>query len=115
MLVKLQDCYGQVVSSDVLLSGFYQMSQEQNEKIQPFSSHLEGTLNEICSCFPSLIPERDMDNQLMNQLFYGMYKTLWDSMCYLSDNNTIIYDQLMVAAQKAKGKATEEGNYSGKG
>ena len=76
ILAKLQDHYGHVVNSDVLLSSFYQMSQEQNEKIQMFSSHLEGTLNQLCSCFPMLIPEGDMDNQLENQLLYGMHKTL---------------------------------------
>ena len=36
-----------------------------------------------------------------------MHKTLWDSMSYLFNNNTITYNQLMVAAQKTEGKATE--------
>ena len=59
ILVELQDHYGQVVSSDVLLPAFYQMSQEQNEKIQTFSSHPEGTLKQLFSHFPMLIPEGD--------------------------------------------------------
>ena len=54
-----------------------------------------------------LIPEADMDNQLKNWLFYGIHKTLWDSMHYLFDNNTITYNQLMVATWRAEGKATE--------
>ena len=48
-----------------------------------------------------------MDNQLKNQLFYGMDKTLQDNMHYLFDNNTVTYNQLMVVAQKAEGKTTE--------
>ena len=91
ILVKLQDCYGHVVSSDVLLSGFYQMSQEWGEKIQTFSSHLESTLNQLHSCFLTLIPEGDMDNQLKNWIFCRMHKTLRHSMHYLFDKNTITY------------------------
>ena len=80
------------------------MSQKQNEMIQMFSSHLEET---YCSCFLILIPKGDMDNQLKNWLFYGMHRTLQDSILYLLDDNTISYNQLMVAAKKAEGEATE--------
>ena len=83
------------------------MSQEWNEKIQMFSSHLEGTINQLCIHFQTLVPEGDMDNELKNQQFYGMNKTLQDRMCYLYDNSTVTYSQLMVEAWKAEGKATE--------
>ena len=89
-------------------SGFYQMSQDQNEKKQMFSSCLKGTLNQFCSHFPTLIPEGDMVNQLKNQLFFGMHKTLGDSMCYLFNNNTITTISWWLQPKRLRGKPWKE-------
>ena len=56
--------------------GSIRCDKNEVKEIQMFSSHLEVTLNQLYSYFPTLTPEGDMDNQLKNQLFYGMHKTL---------------------------------------
>ena len=105
---KLENQYGQVASSDTLLQSFYQMVHEKGKHTQTFVARLEGSLNQLWLCFPSMVAKEDVGYQWKEKLFYGMSKPLCDGVQHLCDNPNINYTQLMVAAQKAEGEVAEK-------
>ena len=63
---------------------------------------MEGSLNQIQVKFPGMISNSEGEIKLRDRLFYGVLKTLRDSIQYLYDNLTVTYTQLLVAARKAE-------------
>ena len=45
--------------------------------------------------------------KLRDRLFYGVFKTLRDSIRYLYDNLTVTYTQLLVVARKSEAKVSD--------
>ena len=67
---------------------------------------MEGSLNQISVQFPRMISDAEAKVKLRDRLFYGVLKTLRDSIRYLYDNPTVRYTQLLVAVRKAEAKVS---------
>ena len=52
--------------------------------------------------FPGMISDSEAEIKLRDRLFYGVLKTLRDSIPYLYGNLSVTYTQLLVAARKAE-------------
>ena len=57
--------------------------------------------------FPGMNSYADAEIKLGDRLFYGVFKTLRDSIRYLYDNPTVTYTQLLVAARKAEAEVSD--------
>ena len=75
---------------------------EENERVQGYSTKVEGSLNQIQVKFPGMISDAEFEIKLRDRLFYRVLKTLRDSIRYLYDNPAVTYTQLLVAARKAE-------------
>ena len=56
--------------------------------------------------FPGIISDAEAEIELIDRLFYGVLKTLRDSIRYLYDNPAVTYTQLLVAARKAEAEVS---------
>ena len=65
-----------VASSDVIFKDFYQLKQEQNEKVQVFSIQLRDALTRLSLRFPDRAPKEDHDKTLKDHFFYGICSNL---------------------------------------
>ena len=81
---------------------FYGVHMEKNEKVQSYSTRMEGSLNQILVKFPGMISNAEAEIRLRDRLVYGVLKTLRDSIRYLYDNQAKTYTQLSVAARKGE-------------
>ena len=54
-----------------------------------------------------MISDAEVEVKLKDRLFYGVLKTLRDSIRYLYDNPTVTYTQLLVAARKAEAEVSD--------
>ena len=90
--------YEGVASSDVIFKDFYQLKQEQNEKVQVFSIQLRDTLTRLSLRFPDRVPREDHDKILKDCFFYGIHSDLQNSICHLYDDETVTFSQLLVKA-----------------
>ena len=90
--------YEGVASSDVIFKEFYQLRQEQNEKVQVFSIWLRDALTRLFLRFPDGSPKEDQDKTLKNHFFYGIHPDLRNSICHLYDKETVTFSQLLVKA-----------------
>ena len=68
--------YKGVASSDVIFKEFYQLRQEQNEKVQVFSIQLRDALTRLSLRFPVRAPKEDQDKTLKDHFFYGIHPDL---------------------------------------
>ena len=68
--------YKGVASSDVIFKEFYQLRQEQNEKVQVFSIQLRDALTRLSLRFPDRAPKEDQDKTLKDHFFYGIHPDL---------------------------------------
>ena len=57
--------------------------------------------------FPRMISDAEAKVKLRDRLFYGILKTLRDSVKYLYDNPTVTYTQLLVAAREAEAEVSD--------
>ena len=87
--------------SDCLLQDFNHLMQNRGVKVKLFASSLEEVFSCIQSQFPHLVNMEDEKN-LRDMLFYDMYKTLCDSICYLYDDAKVNYIQLLIVSRKAE-------------
>ena len=90
------------LSANGLLQDFYCLMQNKGEKIQLFASRLEEVFSHIQSQFPHLVHMEDEEKHLRDRLFYGMHKTLHDSIHYLYDDAKVSSIHLLIAARKAE-------------
>ena len=51
---------------------FYGVNMEKNEKIQSYSTGIEGSLNQIQVEFPGMISNAEAEIKLRDRLFYGV-------------------------------------------
>ena len=54
-----------------------------------------------------MISDVEAETNLRDKLFYGVIKTLQDSIRYLHDNPIVTYNQLLVAVRKAEGEVSD--------
>ena len=54
-----------------------------------------------------MISNAEAEIKLSNRLFYGVLKTLRDSIRYLYDNPAVTYTQLLVATRKAEAEVSD--------
>ena len=66
---------------------------ERNKKDQSYTTRMEGSLNQIRVTFPGMISNDEAEVKLRDRLFYGVLKTLRDSIRYLYNNPTVTYTQ----------------------
>ena len=86
---------------------FYGVHMEKNERVQSYSTRMEGSLNQILVKFPGMISDAEAEIKLRHRLFYGVLKTLRDSIRYLYDNPAVTYTQLLVAVSKAEAEVDD--------
>ena len=63
--------YEGVVSSDVIFKDFYQLKQEQNEKVQVFLIQLRDAFTRLSLRFLDRVPKEDQDKTLKDRFFMG--------------------------------------------
>ena len=80
---------------------------EKNEKVKSYGIRMEGSLNQIRVKFSGMISDVEAETKLRDRLFYGVLKTLQDSIRYLYDNPVLTYTQSLVAARKMKAEVSE--------
>ena len=98
VIVWLTQEYEGVASSDVIFKDFYQLKQEQNEKVQVFSIQLRDALTRLSLRFPGRVPKDDHDKILKDCFFYGIRSDLQNSIRHLYDEDTVTFSQLLVKA-----------------
>ena len=90
LFLNLKLHMGTVLGYDVQMHHFYMVHMEKNEKVQGYSTRMEGSLNQIQVKFPGMISNAEAEIKLRDKLFYGVHKTLRDSIRYLYDNPAVI-------------------------
>ena len=78
--------YEGVANSDMIFKEFYQLRQEQNEKVQVFSIQLRDALTRLSLRFPDRAPKEDQDKTLKDRFFYGICPDLQNSIRHLYDD-----------------------------
>ena len=99
VIIILTQEYEGVASSDVIFKDFYQLKQEQNEKVQVFSIRLRDTLTRLFIRFPDRVPKEDHDKILKDQFFYGIKPELCNSIRHLYDSKTVTFSQFLMKAR----------------
>ena len=61
------------------MNQFYGVHMERNEKNQGYAARMEGSLNHIQVRFPGMISHAEAEVKVRDRLFYGVLKTLRDS------------------------------------
>ena len=79
IISKLETAYGTVSEYDVLMQQFYGVHMERYEKVQSYATSMEGSLNQIQVKFPRMISDAAAKVKIIDRLFYGVLKTLKDS------------------------------------
>ena len=100
VIATLTQEYEGVSSSDVIFKDFYQLKQEQSEKVQVFSIHLRDMLTQLSIRFPDRVPKGDHDKILKDHFFYGIRSDIRNSICHLYDDGTVTFSQLLVKARQ---------------
>ena len=88
--------YEGVASSDMIFKEFYQLRQEQNEKVQVFSIQLRDALTRLSFRFPDRARKEDQDKTLKDHFFYGIHPDLQNSIRHLYDDEMVTFSQLLI-------------------
>ena len=88
---------------DRLQQDFYQLQQEKGEKVQHFAGRLEKAFKKLQEAFP----KRNQRNQLKEHLFHSVNQQTRDSMRYLYDRESTMYEVLLAAMKKAETERSE--------
>ena len=99
VIAVLTQEYEGVASSDVIFKDFYQLKQEQNEKVQIFLIRLRDTLTRLSLRFSDRVHKEDHDKILRDHFFYGICSDLQNSIRHLYDDETVTFSQLLVKAR----------------
>ena len=89
--------YEGVTSSDIVFKEFYQLEQEQGEKVQIFSIRLRDALTNLTSRFPERVLAKDHDKMLRDRFFYGIKAEMRNSIRHLYDKKVAFEELLMKA------------------
>ena len=92
--------YEGVASSDVIFKDFYQLRQEQSEKVQIFSIQLRDMLTRLSLRFPGRVPREDHDKILKDHFFYGIRSDLQNSIRHLYNDDMVTFSQLLVKVRR---------------
>ena len=68
--------YEGVASSNMIFKDFYQLRQEQGEKVQVFLIQLRDMLTRLSLRFPDRVPKEDHDKIFKDHFFYGIRSDL---------------------------------------
>ena len=98
ILIGIGERFGRGPSAGVLSA-----PARKGEKIQQFTSRLETKYRKLEEKFP----DRYDHKQLKDRLFYGMHQHLRDSMRFLYKQESISYEDLLVATRGAETEWTE--------
>ena len=104
MINKLNTVNGAVVSYDVLMWKFYQVTQEQGESISNYLICIEGVLNDIKTKFPAWVPEMESDQLLWSRFHSGLHSWIHDGIRDMFRN--LAYD--VTTVMKAAGDLEDE-------
>ena len=107
ILQKLNIIFGTVVSFDVLMQNFYNVTQGNHEKVPSFTTNLEGTLNQIRLQCPGTVTDLEVQQHLKGHLFHRVRKHIRDSIRYLYSNPRTTYSQMMIVACKVESENEE--------
>ena len=91
MISKLETICGTIASYDVLMQNYYKISVDPKECVQAYATRMDGALHQIWTKCPHILGDEYMETHLRDRLFYGIIKALWDSICFLYDNDKIMY------------------------
>ena len=100
VILVLTQGYEGVASSDVIFKEFYQLRQEQDEKVQVFSIWLRDALTRLSLRFPDRASKEDQDKTLKDRFFYGIRPDLRNSICHLYDDEMVTFLQLLIKARR---------------
>ena len=100
VITVLTQEYEGVASSDVIFKDFYQLKQEQSEKVQDFSICLRDMLTRLSIRFPYRVPKGDHDKILKDHFFYGIRADIRNSIRHLYDDEVVTFSQLLVKARR---------------
>ena len=92
--------YKGVTSSDIIFKEFYQLKQEQEEKVQIFSIRLRDALTNLTSRFPERVSAKDHDKMLRDRFFYGIKTEMRNSIRHLYDNEKVTFGELLMKARR---------------
>ena len=98
LLDAMEDRFEKKITGDRLQQDFYQLQQEKGEKVQHFAGRLEKAFKKLQEAFP----ERYQRNQLKEHLFHSVNQQTRDSMRYLYDRESTMYEVLLAAMKKAE-------------
>ena len=103
LLDAMEDRFGKKITGDQLQQDFYQLQQEKGEKVQHFAGRLEKAFKKLQDAFS----ERYQRNQLKEHLFHSVNQQTRDSMRYLYDRESMMYEVLLAAIKKAETEWSE--------
>ena len=69
IISELETAYGTVLGYDVPMQHFYGVHMEKNEKVQSYSTRMEGSLHQIWVKFPGMISDAKAEIKLRDGLF----------------------------------------------
>ena len=98
ILEAIDKGFGKKSTVDRLQQEFFQLQQDEGERIQHFASRLERAFKKLQEVFP----QRYGQEQLRERLFHGMNQQTRDSMRFLYTKETTTYDTLLAAIKEAE-------------
>lgn len=101
VLSKLTRVYASKSSTDSLMQSFYRLKQGEGEKVQAFAMRLETAREELRQRDPDIKFDEGL-NPLRARFFFGLHKSLRDSLRYLYDKFGADYEELLSAARTAE-------------
>ena len=103
LLDAMEDRFGMKITEDWLQQDFYQLQQEKGERVQHFTGRLEKAFKKLQEAFP----EGYQRNQLKEHLFHSVNQQTRDSMKYLYDRESTMYEVLLAAMKKLETEWSE--------
>ena len=94
-IARLDYQFGAVAGSDVVMQQFYQITQSKNEKVGNFATCIDIALDKRRVQFLNHVMRQRRGNLLKDHYFYGMNKSLRDSVCYLHNNGAMTHKDLL--------------------
>ena len=90
--------FGKRSTTDRLQQEFFQLQQENGERIQHFASCLKKSFRKLQEAFP----DRYKEEQLKERLFHGVNQQTRDSMRFLYTKESTTYESLLAAIKEAE-------------
>ena len=94
--------YGVAASYDSLMSDFYTLVQEENQKIPQFATKIEIKLSSIKWRFPQRYVANVKSNALGDKLFFGLKKEIGHLIRFRYHDPNIPYSELLALLGRQK-------------